>query len=181
MSQSAPRILKREDMPYRNCAAAAIFNREGKVFIACRLPETGDDQSEIDAPWQMPQGGIDSGEEPLPAAKREVFEETNITSLRLIAEAPEWISYDLPDAALGIALKGKYRGQRQRWFAFAFTGEDGEIDVRRPGGGKFKPEFNTWRWEDLGRTPELIVPFKREAYVRVVQIFAEIPAQVRGG
>ncbi len=181
MTISGDKRPRREAMPYRDCAAAAIFNREGKVFIGRRLAETGDDRSEIEAPWQMPQGGIDPGEAPLPAALREAFEETNISSLELIAEAPEWIFYDLPDRALGIALKGKYRGQRQRWFAFAFAGEDSEIDVLRPGGGKFRPEFDKWRWEDLARTPELIVPFKRDAYLKVVEIFAEIPARVRGG
>jgi putative (di)nucleoside polyphosphate hydrolase len=171
----------RESLPYRDCAAAAVFNHEGKVFIGRRMAEPGDDRSEVEAPWQMPQGGIDPGESPLVAARREVFEETNMRSLRLLAEAPEWLSYDLPDEAIGIALKGKYRGQRQRWFAFAFEGGDGEVDVARPGDGAFRAEFDRWRWEDLARTPELIVPFKRAVYLRVIDVFGDVPGRIKAG
>ncbi|GLQ11552.1 RNA pyrophosphohydrolase [Devosia yakushimensis] len=166
----------RQSMPYRDCVGIAVFNREGNVFIGRRKPEDDpEDTSEHNAPWQMPQGGIDKGEDPLRAALRELHEETNITAVSLLAEAPEWIYYDLPDEALGIALKGKYRGQRQRWFAFAFTGQDSEIDVDNPGGGKFHAEFDAWRWEKLTRTPGLIVPFKKDAYDKVVAAFADIP------
>lgn len=166
----------RQSLPYRDCVGVAIFNQQGNVFIGRRMADTtSSDQSEVEAPWQMPQGGIDKGEDPLRAALRELHEETNITSVSLLAEAPEWIYYDLPDEALGIALKGKFRGQRQRWFAFAFTGKDSEIDVDTPGGGKFKAEFDAWRWERLSRTPALIVPFKKDAYDQVVAAFADIP------
>ena len=177
---ATPRV-SRESLPYRDCAAAAVFNRQGQVFIGRRMAEPGDERTEVEAPWQMPQGGIDPGEMPLAAAEREVFEETNMRSLRVLAEAPEWLSYDLPDEAIGIALKGKYRGQRQRWFAFAFEGEDTEVDVARPGGGAFHAEFDRWRWEDLARTPELIVPFKREVYLRVIEVFGDVPARIRAG
>ena len=166
----------RQSLPYRDCVGVAIFNQQGNVFIGRRLADQGaEDKSEVEAPWQMPQGGIDKGEDPLRAALRELHEETNITSVSLLAEAPEWIYYDLPDEALGIALKGKYRGQRQRWFAFAFTGKDTEIDVTTPGGGKFKAEFDAWRWERLTHVPALIVPFKKDAYDLVVAAFADIP------
>ena len=166
----------RETMPYRDCVGIAVFNREGNVFIGRRKSEGDPEQSaERGAPWQMPQGGIDKGEDPLRAALRELYEETSIGAVSLLAEAPEWIYYDLPDEALGIALRGKYRGQRQRWFAFAFTGEDSEIDVAAPGGGKHPAEFDAWRWERLSRTPGLIVPFKRQAYEKVVEAFADIP------
>ena len=166
----------REAMPYRDCVGVAVFNAQGNVFIGRRKPdEMTEDRTEVAAPWQMPQGGIDSGEDPLKAALRELFEETNITSVSLLAEAPEWIYYDLPDEALGVALKGKYRGQRQRWFAFAFTGDDSEIDVLAPGEGKFPAEFDAWRWEKLTRTPALIVPFKKQAYDKIVEAFADIP------
>jgi putative (di)nucleoside polyphosphate hydrolase len=171
----------RESLPYRDCAAAAVFNRAGKVFIGRRMAEPGDDQTEVEAPWQMPQGGIDPGESPLTAAEREVYEETNMRSLRLLAEAPEWLTYDLPDEAIGIALKGKFRGQRQRWFAFAFEGDDSEVDVARPGGGAFRAEFDLWRWEDLLVTPELIVPFKRAVYLKVVEVFGAVPGRIRAG
>lgn len=166
----------RDSLPYRDCVGVALFNREGNVFVGRRRSEGDPDQSvAFDAPWQMPQGGIDKGEDPLRAAIRELYEETNVTAVSLLAEAPEWIYYDLPDEALGIAWKGRYRGQRQRWFAFAFTGEDREIDVERPAGGKFPAEFDAWRWERLSRTPSLIVPFKRDAYEKVVAAFADIP------
>jgi putative (di)nucleoside polyphosphate hydrolase len=166
----------REAMPYRDCVGIAVFNAQGNVFIGRRKPEDDpEDSAERGAPWQMPQGGIDKGEDALRAALRELHEETNIQSVSLLAEAPEWIYYDLPDESLGIALKGKYRGQRQRWFAFAFTGKDSEIDVLNPGGGKHPAEFDAWRWERLTRTPGLIVPFKKDAYDKVVAAFSDIP------
>ena len=166
----------RQSLPYRDCVGIAVFNKEGNVFVGRRKTELdAEDRSEVEAPWQMPQGGIDKGEDPLRAALRELHEETNITAVSLLAEAPEWIYYDLPDEALGIALKGKFRGQRQRWFAFAFTGQDDEIDVENPGGGKVPAEFDAWRWEKLSRTPALIVPFKKDAYEKVVEAFADIP------
>lgn len=167
---------ERETLPYRDCVGIAVFNAQGQVFVGRRKPGVNwENENELQAPWQMPQGGIDKGEDPLRAALRELHEETNITSVSLLAEAPEWIYYDLPDDALGIALKGKYRGQRQRWFAFAFTGAEPEIDVLAPGGGRFAAEFDAWRWEKLSHTPSLIVPFKRPAYEKVVTAFADIP------
>jgi putative (di)nucleoside polyphosphate hydrolase len=172
----------RESMPYRDCAGIALFNRDGLVFMGKRMA-AGDpeDSAQRGAPWQMPQGGIDPGEAPLEAALRELFEETNVRSARLVHEAPDWIFYDLPDELLGIGLKGKYRGQRQRWFAFAFTGEEAEIDVAHPGEGAAPAEFDAWRWERLERAPELIVDFKRDAYVQLVEAFKAVPEMVRGG
>jgi putative (di)nucleoside polyphosphate hydrolase len=171
----------RENMPYRDCAGVALFNDRGQVFIGRRAGDDPEKSPELGAPWQMPQGGIDKGESPREAAVRELYEETSVTSIELIAEAPEWILYDLPDDLLGVALKGKYRGQRQRWFAFRFTGNESEIDVLAPGGGKFHAEFDSWRWEDLMRTPDLIVDFKRDAYRRIVAAFGEIPGRLTGG
>ena len=169
-------IPEREALPYRDCVGVAVFNKDGNVFLGHRKSEGDPDQSAKEGfAWQMPQGGIDTGEDSLRAALRELHEETNITSVSLLAEAPEWIYYDLPDHLLGVGFKGKYRGQRQRWFAFAFTGNESEIDVETPAGGKFKPEFNAWRWERLSRAPSLIVPFKREAYEKVVDAFSDIP------
>lgn len=168
----------RDSLPYRDCVGIAVFNQQGEVFIGKRRGEDDPEKSAAQgAPWQMPQGGIDKGEDPLKAALRELFEETNMSSVSLLAEAPEWIFYDLPDEALGTALKGKYRGQRQRWFAFAFTGDENEINVIKPGGGKHKAEFDDWRWEKLSRTPNLIVPFKKDAYDKVVEAFADIPGR----
>lgn len=176
VTQSPARLA----LPYRDCAGIALFNRAGQVFIGRRMPDGGADTSEVEAPWQMPQGGIDKGEDARLAAERELFEETNVRSMRLLAEAPDWVYYDLPDEALGIALKGKYRGQRQRWFAFRFTGSDDEIDVLAPGDGSMPAEFDAWCWERLEATPGLIVPFKQEAYRQVVAAFSAVPDTVRG-
>jgi putative (di)nucleoside polyphosphate hydrolase len=174
-------MVDRETLPYRDCVGTAIFNADGLVFIGRRKPEEDpEDSAEYGAPWQMPQGGIDKGEEPRQTAHRELFEETSIRSVELIAEAPEWIYYDLPDEALGIALKGRYRGQRQRWFAFRFTGSESEINVTEPGGGEYPAEFDHWRWERLEALPDLIVPFKRDAYLQVVAAFRDIPGKLRG-
>lgn len=165
----------RESLPYRDCVGIALFNPEGKVFIGRRVPEQGADRSEVAAPWQMPQGGIDRGEDPITAALRELHEETNVRSATLLREAPDWIFYDLPDEVIGIALKGKYRGQRQRWFAFRFDGDESEIDVLHPGGDAHVMEFDRWRWETLSALPDLIVPFKRRAYLEVLAAFADLP------
>lgn len=172
--------LDRESMPYRDCVGTAVFNDSGLVFIGRRKPEDDPESSEVHgSPWQMPQGGIDKGEKPRDTALRELFEETSIRSVELIAEAPDWIYYDVPDDVLGIALKGKYRGQRQRWFAFRFTGDESEIDVDDPGDGSMPAEFDAWRWEVLNRLPDLIVPFKREAYLKVVDAFRDVPQKLR--
>ena len=172
--------LDREKMPYRDCVGIAVFNEQGLVLIARRMPEDDlEDNSEVAAPWQMPQGGIDKGEAPEDAGLRELFEETSIRSVEQIGEAPGWIHYDLPDEALGIALKGKYRGQRQRRFAYRFVGEDSEINVREPGDGSMPAEFDEWRWEELDKLPDLVVPFKREAYLQVVDAFRKLPKMLR--
>ena len=168
--------IDRESLPYRHCVGIALFNDNGQVLIGRRKPEADpEDSAELGAPWQMPQGGIDKGEAPEVAASRELFEETSVRSVEQVAEAPGWIYYDLPEDMLGIALKGKYRGQRQRWFAFRFVGSESEINVTEPGDGSMPAEFETWRWEDLSRLPDLIVPFKREAYLQVVAAFKDLP------
>lgn len=177
-----PPRANREDMPYRDCVGVAVFNREGRVLIGRRLAQ-GDpeDTSELGSPWQMPQGGIDRGEAPEASALRELFEETSIRSVTPLDAIRDWIYYDLPDEVLGVALKGKYRGQRQRWFAYLFVGEDEEVDVQTPGGGAHPAEFDKWRWEALERLPEIVVPFKRKAYEEVVARFRDLPDKVRRG
>jgi len=159
-------------LPYRPCVGTVVFNRAGLVFIGERSPNP--ELVAGDPVWQLPQGGIDPGEDPLPAAHRELYEETNIRSVSLIEEAEGWFDYDLPPDLVGIALKGKYRGQRQKWFAFRFEGEESEIDVRAPGGGQYEAEFHSWRWERLDALPGLIVPFKRKVYEQVAKAFAHI-------
>ena len=159
-----------ESLPYRLCVGTAVFNRSRLAFIGRRIdgPEHTDDVHV----WQMPQGGIDPGEAPWPAALRELREETNITSIERFGEIREWLTYDIPRELVGQAWKGRYRGQKQKWYALRFAGEDSEIDIEHPAGGH-DPEFLEWRWEKLQNLPELVVPFKRKVYERVVAEFAK--------
>jgi putative (di)nucleoside polyphosphate hydrolase len=170
----------RETMPYRDNVGVAVFNAEGLVLIGRRkLDGDPEDSTEFGSPWQLPQGGIDKGETPEQTARRELYEETSIISVESLGTIKDWIHYDLPDEALGIALKGKYRGQRQRWFAFRFTGDESEINVTSPGGGKHHAEFDQWRWEKLERLPDIVVPFKRETYLKVAEAFHDIPGKLQ--
>lgn len=151
------------DLPYRPCAGVMILNREGRVFVGQRLDST------LEA-WQMPQGGIDPGEDALQAAIREVGEETGILPehLDLIAEAPEELRYDLPADLVGKLWRGKWRGQRQRWFLFAFSGDDADVNIQTA-----HPEFRAWKWADPAELPAMIVPFKRKLYEAVLAAFDE--------
>jgi putative (di)nucleoside polyphosphate hydrolase len=166
-------MTDRSMLPYRPCAGAALFNQAGKVFVGRRRTKEGQ-PNKATLEWQMPQGGIDEGEDPREAAMRELFEETNVRSIELLAEAPDWYSYDLPPEAVGGGWTLKYRGQTQKWFAFRFSGPDSQIDVASPGEGRHKPEFDAWRWEDLESLPGLIVPFKRSVYRKVVAAFRHL-------
>jgi putative (di)nucleoside polyphosphate hydrolase len=121
----------------------------------------------------MPQGGIDEDEDPYKAALRELYEETNIRSVEKLGEIKEWLYYDIPREIVGRAWKGKYRGQKQKWYALRFTGKDNEIDIAEPAGGH-EPEFVEWRWEKLEKTPDLVVPFKQATYGRVVAEFSKL-------
>ena len=158
-----------ESLPYRPCAGLAVFNRAGLVFIGRRID--GPEHVDNIHVWQMPQGGIDPGEDPWPAALRELHEETNIRSVEKLGEIKEWLVYDIPREIVGQAWGGKYRGQTQKWYALRFTGDDSEIDIAAPGG--HKPEFAEWRWEPMKNLPKLIIPFKRPVYERVVSEFAK--------
>ena len=161
-------------LPYRPCVGVMLLNARGEVFVGRRA--AGNDPERVAAhfAWQMPQGGIDDGEDPLTAAHRELYEETNIRSSRLLAEAPEWFNYDLPSDLIGKAWKGRYRGQTQKWFALGFTGDETEIDIHTPGGGAHRPEFEDWRWEPMAHLPQLVVPFKRPVYEKVVAAFGHL-------
>lgn len=162
-----------EDLPYRRCVGVVLFNRDGLVWIGCRLDKDVEGEGEGHW-WQMPQGGLDKGEQPYRGALRELYEETSIETVSLIREAPGWLKYDLPPELIGQSWGGRYRGQKQKWFALRFEGAEADIDVARPGGGKHKPEFSEWRWEKLERLPELIVPFKRQVYQEIAALFSDI-------
>ena len=160
------------DLPYRPSVGIMVLNDQGLVWVGRRT----DAPAEPEGPgkwWQMPQGGIDPGEDPRKAALRELYEETNIRSVRFVAESREWLTYDLPPRLVGTAWQGRYRGQKQKWFAVRFTGEEKEIDIAHPAGGH-KPEFDAWEWVPLDELPELIVPFKRAVYEELVAEFAHL-------
>jgi len=162
-----------EALPYRPCVGMMVLNRAGRVFIGRRID--GPEHVDMVHAWQMPQGGIDPGEDPWPAALRELYEETNIRSVQKLGEIEEWLVYDIPSEIVGQAWKGKYRGQQQKWYALRFTGEEKEIDIAHPAGGH-KPEFAEWRWEPMENLSRLIIPFKRKVYERVVKEFAKFAA-----
>lgn len=152
-------------LKYRPCVGALIVNDEGLVFSGHRVKGDLPD----DAPrWQWPQGGMDPNETPLAAAYREVEEETGITEITLIYELPYWLTYDLPEELLGRVLKGEYRGQRQKWFAFRFHGDETAINLA----GHDQIEFDHWCWRPVNECIDLIVPFKRPVYEAVAQGFA---------
>ena len=160
-------------LPYRPCVGVMVLNGEGRVWVGRRIAEPDSEFAGTDMLWQMPQGGIDRGEEPIAAARREIFEETGMQSLDLLAEAPDWINYDLPRELVGIAFKGRYRGQTQKWFAYRFTGPDSEIRINPPPGGH-TAEFDAWDWRPMQDLTGLIVPFKRKVYEQVVAAFRHL-------
>lgn len=157
---------KFEDLPYRPCAGIMLANTEGKVFVGQRI----DKAPEGDA-WQMPQGGIDDGEEAEEAALRELVEETGISPklVDVIAHSRNEHFYDLPEELLGKIWKGKYRGQRQWWFLMRFKGDDSDINIETD-----HPEFSRWQWVSPERLPQLIVPFKKRLYESLVAEFGEL-------
>jgi putative (di)nucleoside polyphosphate hydrolase len=161
-----------EDLPYRPCAGVMVLNKDGRAFIGRRTD--GPEHVDETHVWQMPQGGIDEGEDAYPAALRELYEETSIKSVEKIGEIKDWLIYDIPRDIVGQAWKGKYRGQKQKWFALRFTGPESEINIAQPGGGEHEPEFVEWRWEKVENLPGLIIPFKRDVYERVVKEFSPL-------
>ena len=154
---------KLADLPYRPCAGIMLANKDGKVFVGQRLDNRANEA------WQMPQGGIDDGEEPQEAAIRELFEETGIAAhlVDIIAQSRDEHFYDLPEELLGQLWKGKYRGQRQTWFLMRFKGDDSDVNINTE-----HPEFSKWQWASPDQLPHMIVPFKKRLYEAVVAEFA---------
>ena len=159
-----------QQLDYRACVGIMLLNREGLVWIGRRRDIPGEPEGP-GAWWQMPQGGIDENEDPAKAALRELYEETGVRSAQIIAENPGWYTYDLPQDLRPRAWGGRYCGQKQKWFAMRFTGQDDEVVLEKPG---HKPEFDAWRWAPIDELLGLIVPFKREVYREVVRDFAPL-------
>ena len=158
-------------LPYRPCVGIMVLNAQGQIWIGRRSDAPGDAEGS-GTWWQMPQGGIDEEEDPRQAALRELCEETGMKSVEVIAESSEWLTYDLPPGLQGKAWGGRYRGQRQKWFALRFLGLDDEIDVAPAPG--HQREFDAWRWAALPEVLPLVVPFKRQVYARVIGEFGPL-------
>jgi len=169
--------VRAEDLPYRPCVGIMVLNRQGLVWAGKRTPIGNSEYDGSPQLWQMPQGGIDKGEDPEKAAYRELYEETGITTVDLLGRSKNWINYDLPPELIGVGLKGKYRGQTQAWFAFRFMGEESEIQIAPPPGGH-EQEFDDWAWKPMEDLPGLIVPFKRGVYDQVVAEFRHLSGTI---
>ena len=139
-----------------------LLNRAGLIFVGKRIDQTVEG-------WQMPQGGIDDGEDPRDTTLRELKEEAGTDKADIIGEMQDWITYDLPSHLVGVAFHGKYRGQRQKWFALRFRGEDSDLNLSTP-----EPEFSSWKWLTIEELPRVIVPFKRDSYSKVVDAFRHL-------
>jgi putative (di)nucleoside polyphosphate hydrolase len=161
-------------LPYRANVGAVLFNREGLVFVAHRADQPNAEGGS--SGWQMPQGGIDDHEDPRRAILRELSEEIGTSLAEIIAEYPDWLIYDLPPHLVGVALHGRYRGQRQRWFALRFTGSDSDIRLDADP----HPEFDAWRWAPLAELPALAVDFKRPTYEILAAAFARFAGRSGG-
>ena len=151
-------------LPYRSNVGIMMVNEKGYVFVGQRLDNNQN-------AWQMPQGGIDAGEDPETAAYRELLEETGVKKqdVRFVASSSQWLSYDLPEDLIPILWNGKFRGQKQKWFLFKFLGEDGDINIATE-----HPEFSKWKWISKENLLKEIVPFKKSVYENVLKEFKNI-------
>lgn len=150
------------ELPYRPGVGIMLLSRDARVFVGQRIDRTAE-------AWQMPQGGIDDEEDPRAAAFRELKEEIGTDRAEIVAETDGWLTYDLPPELIGKVWGGRFRGQKQKWYAMRFLGQDGDIDLATG-----HPEFDAWRWVRPDELPELIVPFKRDLYRRVLAEFSRL-------
>lgn len=146
----------KNNLPLRTGVGIVVLNSQNKVFVGKRRDNPVNK-------WQMPQGGVDEGESLFDAMKRELLEETSIKSIKILKEIDEWMEYELPENLLGIIWKGKYRGQRQKWFITRFTGNDSEINLNTK-----NPEFIDWKWIEMNKIPNEIVYFKKNLYENIL-------------
>ena len=153
---------------YRPCVGIMILNRDGHVWMGARADAPGDAEGPGDW-WQMPQGGIDAGEDVEAAALRELFEETGIKSIEVLGRTEDWLLYDLPGEFQGKAWGGRYKGQKQIWFAVRFIGDESEINIDPPDGQDHQKEFDAWTWMPLDQVADRVVAFKRGVYSQVVK------------
>ena len=156
--------MEEKKLPLRTGVGIVVLNESNKVFVAKRKDNPVDK-------WQMPQGGVDNGEDLLTAMKRELIEETSITSIKIIKEIDPWLEYELPKNLVGIIWKGKFRGQKQKWFVVRFLGNENEININTK-----NPEFIEWKWIDLKELPNVIVEFKKHVYVKLLDELKEFTA-----
>ena len=148
--------MNHKNLPLRTCVGVAVLNSQNKVFVGNRKDNPFDK-------WQMPQGGVGPNEPLLQAMKRELLEETSIKNVLVLKEFEQWLEYELPENLIGKIWKGKYRGQKQKWFVVRFLGSDSEINVNTK-----HPEFIEWKWIDMELLPDLIVHFKKHVYEKVL-------------